>query len=135
MPVFEADILATSEAISGLTDRIFAFLEAEGVDTRAAHHVALVVEELVTNLGKYGNGRDSLAKIRLAVDPGEVRGEIVDTGPAFDPLTAPAPNLNAPIADRPIGGLGLHLVRKFTRSLEYSQRDNENLTRFTIARS
>ena len=135
MPPFEVDILATPEAISSLTDQIFVFLEEQQVDARAAHHVALVVEELVTNLGTHGRCRDKPTTVRIVVEPDQVKGEIVDTGPAFDPRTAPDPDIDASISDRRIGGLGLYLVRQLTRSLEYSRRNSENLTHFTIARS
>jgi serine/threonine-protein kinase RsbW/sigma-B regulation protein RsbU (phosphoserine phosphatase) len=132
---FEVDILATPEAISGLTEKILAFLEEQQVDARATHHVALVVEELVTNLGMHGNCLDKPATVRITVELTQVNGEIVDTGPPFDPAKAPTPDINAPISERPIGGLGLHLVREFTKSFEYLHRDDKNFTRFSIARA
>lgn len=135
MAPLETDVLATPEAISALTERVLAFLEEQQVDARAAHHVALVVEELVTNLGTHGNCRDKPAKIRLVVEPAQVVGEIVDTGPPFDLRLAPDPAIEAPIEDRPIGGLGLYLIRKLTSTLEYSHQNGQNLTTFAIARS
>ena len=135
MPPLEIEVLATPEAISDLTGRIMAFLEEQRVDGRATHHVAMVVEELVTNLGTHGNCRDKPAKVRLTVEPAQVKGEIVDTGPSFDPREAPDPDVDASVEDRPIGGLGLYLVRQLASSLEYSHRNGENSTTFTIARS
>jgi serine/threonine-protein kinase RsbW len=135
MPPFEADILATPEAISSLTERILAFLEEQQVDARATHHVALVVEELVTNLGMHGNCLDKPATVRITVEPAQVNGEIIDTGPPFDPAQAPTPDIEASISDRPIGGLGLYLVRQFTKSFEYLHRNDKNFTRFSIARA
>lgn len=132
---FEAEILATPEAISSLTEKILAFLEERQVDARATHHVALVVEELVTNLGMHGNCRDKPATVRITVEPAEVNGEIIDTGPPFDPGQAAAPDVNAPIAERPVGGLGLYLVRQFTNSFDYAHRNDKNFTRFSIARA
>lgn len=135
MAPLETEVLATPEAISALTEKVLAFLEEQQVDTRAAHHVALVVEELVTNLGTHGNCRDKPAKIRLVVEPGQVTGEIIDTGPPFDLRLAPDPAVDAPLEERPIGGLGLFLIRKLTSALEYSHQNGQNLTTFAITRS
>lgn len=135
MVLLETEVLATSEAISALTEEVLAFLEEQQVDSRAAHHVALVVEELVTNLGTHGNCRDKPAKIKLVVEPGQVTGEIVDTGPPFDLRHVPDPAVEAALEDRPIGGLGLYLIRKLTSTLEYSHQNGQNLTTFAIARS
>jgi sigma-B regulation protein RsbU (phosphoserine phosphatase) len=132
---FEIDTLATTEGISVMTDKIFAYLGDQRVDARAAHHVALVLEELVTNLGMHGNCCDKPARIRLAVELKQVTGEIMDTGPTFDPNSASDPDIDAPMADRRIGGLGLYLVRQLTASLGYSHRDGENLTTFSVSRA
>jgi len=135
MAPLETEVLATSEAISALTEKVLAYLEEQQVDSRAAHHVALVVEEIVTNLGTHGNCRDKPAKIRLMVEPAQVTGEIIDTGPPFDLRLAPDPAIEVPLEERPIGGLGLYLIRKLTSTLEYSHQNGQNLTTFAIARS
>jgi anti-sigma regulatory factor (Ser/Thr protein kinase) len=134
MSRFESSILATPEAISELTDKVMTFLAEQGVETRATHHVALVLDEVLTNLGTHGNCRDQPAKIALTVEPDKVTGEVIDTGPSFDPRTAPDPSLDIAAADRPIGGLGLYLVRKLSAALEYTRRNDENCTTFAITR-
>jgi anti-sigma regulatory factor (Ser/Thr protein kinase) len=134
MSRFESSILATPEAISELTDKVMTFLADQGVETRATHHVALVLDEVLTNLGTHGNCRDQPAKIALMVEPDKVTGEVIDTGPSFDPRTAPDPSLDIAAADRPIGGLGLYLVRKLSATLEYARRNDENCTTFAISR-
>jgi serine/threonine-protein kinase RsbW len=126
MAPFDIKVLATPEAISELTDKVLAFLTEQHVDARAAHHVALAVEELVMNLGTHGNCRDQ---------PAQIKGEIADTGPPFDPRQLPDPNINAPLEERPIGGLGLYFVRRLSRSFDYKRRKGRNVTTFSIARS
>jgi anti-sigma regulatory factor (Ser/Thr protein kinase) len=134
MSRFESNILATPEAISELTGQVMDFLAEQGVETRATHHVALVLDEVLMNLGTHGNCRDQPAKITLIVEPDKVIGEVVDTGPSFDPRTAPDPSLDLAASDRPIGGLGLYLVRKLSATLEYARRNDENCTTFAITR-
>jgi serine/threonine-protein kinase RsbW len=131
----ETSVLARPEAISDLTEQVMAFLSQQGVDTRATHHVALVFEEVLSNLATHGNCRDIPARIAVKVGPDKVLGEVIDAGPPFDPRLAPPPPLDLATADRPIGGLGLHLVRKLSSNLEYARHNNENFTRFAIARA
>jgi serine/threonine-protein kinase RsbW len=135
MAPFDIKVLATPEAISELTDKVLAFLREQQVDARAAHHVALAVEELVMNLGTHGNCRDQPARIKLIVEPAQVKAEITDTGPPFDPRQIADPNISAPLEDRPIGGLGLYLVRQLSRSFDYKRRKGRNVTTFSIVRS
>jgi len=134
MAQFETSVLARPDAMSNLTDKVMAFLSKQGVDSRATHHVALVFEEVLSNLATHGNCRDIPAKIAVSVSPDKVIGEIIDAGPPFDPRLAPRPPIGGPVADRPIGGLGLHLVRKFSSDFEYVRQNDQNLMRFAIER-
>jgi len=53
--------------------------------------------------------------------------EMVDDGKPFDPLTdAPVPDVNAPMEERPIGGLGVFLVRKLMDELTYRREEGRN---------
>jgi len=131
---FEASTFATSDAITDLTDQVMAFLSHHGVETRATHHTALVLNEVLTNLGTHGGCSDRPAKIALVVEPDKVTGEIVDAGPPFDPRLAPEPTLDVALDDRPIGGLGLYLVKKLSSALEYTRRNEQNYTSFAISR-
>jgi anti-sigma regulatory factor (Ser/Thr protein kinase) len=132
---FQATVLAETAAISALTDQIIDYLGAAGVDARTTHHVALGTEEILTNLGTHGGSSDSPATVRISVGPEDVTAEIVDTGVEFDLRTAPEPDLRGDIAERAVGGLGLHLIREFASRLDYSRRDGTNCTIFAIARA
>jgi anti-sigma regulatory factor (Ser/Thr protein kinase) len=133
-PRFEKSTLATPGAISDLTDEVMAFLDEQGVELRAAHHTALVLNEVLTNLGTHGDCPDQPARVAVIVESDRVTGEIVDKGPPFDPRLAPEPAVDVAAADRPIGGLGLFLVRKLSCSLEYARRNDENCMTFAISR-
>jgi serine/threonine-protein kinase RsbW len=132
---FETQLLAQPAAISELTDAIMDYLAAEGVDARTAHHVALAFDELLTNLGSHGDSADKPATVRIFIEPDRVKAEILDSGPAFDIRNAPEPNLSQNIDDRPVGGLGLYLIRQFACEVGYDRRDGKNCTTFAIKRS
>ena len=57
--------------------------------------------------------------------------EIRDRGPAFDPLAAAPPDLSIPFSQRAIGGLGIHLARSVTDTIEYAREAGENCLRLT----
>ncbi len=132
---FEASILPEPAAISGLTERILEFLPAACVDARAAHHVALALEEILTNLATHGESSNASVTVRLAIEPDKVKVEIADTGPFFDLRSTPDPDLDTSIEDRAIGGLGLFLIRQIAGDIDYVRRDAINFTTFTIARN
>jgi anti-sigma regulatory factor (Ser/Thr protein kinase) len=134
MTRFNANVLARPEAISHLTEKVMAFLSKQGVDARATHHVALVLEEVLTNLGTHGDCRDIPARVIVRVRPDKVIGEIIDAGPPFDPRLVPNPASEVGSADHAVGGLGLHLVRKLSSDLEYARRTDENYTSFAVSR-
>jgi len=134
MTGFDAEIAVVPDAIAQLTQRTSEFLREAGVDEYAAYHVALVLEEMLTNVGTHGKSPGVPATVKITVEPDRVRGEIVDSGPFFDPRSAPAPDLGADLADRPIGGLGLFLTRQLASDLDYARRGGQNFTSFSISR-
>ena len=52
--------------------------------------------------------------------------------PAYDPLAHAPPDLDADIADRPIGGLGIHLVRELAQDARYRREDGWNILRIEL---
>ena len=52
---------------------------------------------------------------------------VIDAGAPFDPTAAPAPDVGAPLEARPIGGLGLLLVRRSVDALAYARVDGHNV--------
>ena len=56
----------------------------------------------------------------------ELHITITDTGIPFNLLNAPPPDLTSNLVDRPIGGLGIHLVRSLMNSVEYERKGGKN---------
>ena len=91
-----------------------------------AFELNLALEELFVNAVRHGGceGLENAAEIDLRMTPGSVQIDFADRGRPFDPRSAPAPDLFAPLSDRHLGGLGIHLVRRLMLDLEY-RRDGE----------
>lgn len=95
-------------------------------DTRFA--LNLILEELFTNAVQHGGcaAMEDAARVRLRCEPGAVRVEFSDRGAPFDPASVDPPDLSVSLADRRIGGLGLHFVRQMARDLEYHRSEGWN---------
>jgi len=115
---------------------VCAFAAQHGLCSDDRSRALIVLEELITNLLKYGydqRGARGLAELGLALEPGpRLVVELVDDGRAFDPLAPPAPDLDQPVEMRPVGGLGLHLVRALTEGGYYQRVKGRNLTRLIL---
>jgi serine/threonine-protein kinase RsbW len=135
MADFLALVPTEPSAISVLTERATAYLAESGVDQRAAHHVALVLDELLTNVATHGGAMEEPASVRLVVSPDRVMGEVVDCGSTFDPRQRHDVDVSAAVEDRPIGGLGLLLLRQVTERVDYERVGDRNRTTFWICRA
>jgi anti-sigma regulatory factor (Ser/Thr protein kinase) len=91
----------------------------------------LAAEEFFTNTLNHGHcqGGEGVAEVVFALLPDGVALEYADRGEAFNPLDAPVPDIAAPLDERPVGGLGVHLVRQIMRDFEYRRSDGWNRTR------
>lgn len=90
--------------------------------------VLLTIEELVTNCIKYGydDSSEHTIVVELSVADHVLTVTVTDDGHPFDPLSVPPPNLSLDIQDRPIGGLGIFLLRELADQIAYERRDNKN---------
>ncbi len=91
-----------------------------GAGPAERYAIALAVEEVCANLFEhaYGPGGGPIA-IAIARRAHELVLTICDRGPPFDPGAAPRPDLRSSLAERPIGGLGWHLVKRLMDEVRY----------------
>lgn len=124
--------LTTSNNLVSLSELIGdanLFLETFGLPSRVMYLANLTLEEVLTNIIKYGfdDDADHEIYVALGVKPAEVWIECSDDGREFDPLAAPEPEFKECIHDCEEGGLGIHLVRKMADSVEYRRDHSKNI--------
>ena len=111
---------------------LFAFVEQAlaGLNTPASERdkIMMALDEALTNVVLYAYPEDcrGTVGIQLRRDDNTITAEIVDHGKPFDPTAHPAPDITLPIEQRPIGGLGIHLMRNLMTSLRYYRKQGEN---------
>ena len=113
---------------------VAAFVSKQGIAADDAARILILLEELLTNLVKYGypdRAEPGQAEIVLALNGSRLEIEFIDDGCAFDPSAGQLPNLDEPLEERPIGGLGLHLLRSLSDVVRYERRNNKNVIRLS----
>lgn len=115
--------------LNGLSRAIDGHLRKHGADEAAIYAASLALEELFTNIIKYGydDQGEHLVTISLKVEAEVFRLEISDDGHPFNPFEQPEPDLSVPLEERQIGGLGIHFIRNLLDHHDYERRDGWNV--------
>ena len=116
-----------------LNDFVKDALERVGVGVSLIKQMQLAVEEAVVNVMEYaypvGETNDIL--LQISSDGQYVRFVIKDRGVAFDPTAKKKADTTLSVEDRPIGGLGILLVREIMDSVSYERTDGMNVLSLT----
>jgi anti-sigma regulatory factor (Ser/Thr protein kinase) len=108
--------------------------EASLSDDRAGQ-VEVIIEEVLMNISRhaYPQGTPGDLTINYWIPaPGELHFEVADQGREFNPLAVGPPDLSLDLGGRPIGGLGLVLIRSYADSLTYRREQGWNHLTFAI---
>jgi serine/threonine-protein kinase RsbW len=93
---------------------------AVGGDEETAADLVQAVDELVCNVVSHGYaGRAGTVEIAFVEGPDEIGFRIRDAAPPFDPTAVPEPPLDLPLAQRRLGGMGVHLARTLTDAFDH----------------
>ena len=117
--------LSEIERLSQVLDEFGRLHDLPIRDLRAMN---LALDEILTNVISYGydDPHEHQITVRLSLTHGELTAEVEDDGRPFNPLTFPAADTENPVAERPIGGLGIHMVRKLMDQLDYKRQQDRN---------
>jgi anti-sigma regulatory factor (Ser/Thr protein kinase) len=111
------------------------FADAHALAAVERGRLLIVLEELLTNLAKYGYVAASplgQAEVSLALEEGNLVIVFADDGRAFNPLDHAVRGLEGTVEARPVGGLGIHLLRAFANEARYAREGERN--RLTLVR-
>ena len=120
--------------------RLHGFIQTLSDDINLDHAQAmslnLALEEAVSNvmLYAYPEGTEGQVEVEAAILDDRLEFKVSDSGVAFDPTVARAPDLAADLKDRPIGGLGIFLVKRIMDQVTYTRENGKNVLSMTKKR-
>ncbi|HUK58156.1 MAG TPA: ATP-binding protein [Stellaceae bacterium] len=123
-------VCADNEAMAQVRSFVENFGQARAVGAADLARVLIAVEELVTNIVRYGYGpgqQPGSVRVTLRLVGNRLSVEIVDDSRPFDPFAVPEPDLDAPIEARTIGGLGLYIVKALMDVTRYRRDGAHNV--------
>jgi len=105
------------------------FLEDHDVDGQTVYRVNLALEEMITNIIKYGyddyESHDIDVSLEILAD--EVIAVIEDDGHEFDPLTQEKSADAGTLEEQEPGGLGIHLIKQLVGNMSYKREGTKNV--------
>ena len=108
-------------AMADAAREVFDWLAGQPLPSRVKYSVGLAIEELATNMIKYGYDDDAehLIRFTISVHPDHLKIVFEDDGHPFDPTAHPAPDIEKIVNSRKTGGLGIELVRRICEKMVY----------------
>ena len=129
-PAREVTMDATDANLAAALDFVGAELDAMDCPMKSRMQIDVAVEELFVNVAHYAYAPET-GKITLRVttkrDPDVAEITFIDSGMPYDPLAKPDPDVTLAAEDRPIGGLGIFMVKKTMDDMRYEYRDGQNI--------
>jgi len=105
------------------------FAEAHALPADVRRSLNVAIDDLLANALSHGRtGRDPCSvTVEVELDHERVTVILTDDGPPFDPFARGAPDTTLSVEERPIGGLGIHLVGQLMDQVNYQRREGHNV--------
>jgi len=99
----------------------------EPVSAKERMTLMIAADEIFANIVRYSKANDWTLKVELLDAPRSVRLVLTDDGVPFDPLATRDPDTTMAVEDRPIGGMGILIVKKTMSPVTYERKDGRNV--------
>jgi anti-sigma regulatory factor (Ser/Thr protein kinase) len=128
------ELHATPEEVMRAVEALQEFGQARQVPEKQLFGLALALEECASNIVNHALRRDAGQTFRVTLEhTGRTMViELRDRGPEFDPTKAPIPDKEIGGEDRPPGGWGIELVRRYMDEIRYAREAGENVLSLTM---
>lgn len=105
-------------------------LDEAAISLRVQNRIQVSADEIWSNIVHYSGA--SQASVALCTEGDSLFLRFTDNGKPYDPTAVPEPDTTLSAEERQIGGLGLHMVRKMTRTMVYAYENGENRLTLTF---
>lgn len=120
---------ARAESLGPVTDFVREAAREADLSVSRLGVLDLLVEEIFMNIARHSYPKDRPGPVSVTYSvtgPGELTLEFGDQGIEFNPLTVDPPDLASDLTNRPVGGLGIFLLKAFASSLSYHREQGWN---------
>ena len=121
------------DGLARVSAQLDTFAERRQLSPDVRRDLHLVIDEIVNNIVRHARPRHPRVTIQLGIDDHALEILVVDDGEAFDPTSKADPDTTLGLDDRPVGGLGLYLVRQLMTEVRYRRLRGRN--RLTMRRT
>ena len=121
---------ATEQSLNSVVDFVDMVLDHIECPTRARRQIHVVADEIFSNIARYAYGHDTGdATVRMGFESPNHMLVLTfeDHGKPFDPCRSDDPDTALTIEDRPVGGLGIFMVKQMMDVVEYCRRNGCNV--------
>ena len=126
----ELSVIANVDNIDEVMEFVTGELEQLNCSVKVQTQIETAVEELFVNIADYAyNPDEGPATVRVEVeqDPPAISITFIDQGVPYDPLAKADPDVMLSAEDRPIGGLGIFMVKESMEDIDYEYKDGKNI--------
>jgi len=95
---------------------------------KTVHDIQMALDELLTNIVNYGyeDSDEHKIDVRFGINDDAVRVEIIDDSKPYNILEQENPDISLSVEDKPIGGLGIFLIKKLMSNVDYYTKEGKN---------
>ena len=128
MSAEQLELLNKPEELIKLKEWLKHICDKYGISDKTCFFMELVLEEAVTNVFSYAFDKSEEHKflVDLSLDDTDISITIQDDGIAFNPLQQQEPVMANSIEDAQIGGMGIHLIKSYTKLVDYFRKEGTN---------
>ena len=95
---------------------------------KTVHDIQMALDELLTNIVNYGyeDSDEHQIDVHFGINNNAVNVEIVDDSKPYNILEQENPDISLSVEDKPIGGLGIFLIKKLMSNVDYYTEEGKN---------
>ena len=125
----QLDLPNDVQTVPQLAEFVDEICEASGFDMGTTMQMNLALEEAVVNVMNYAYPAGTEGKIHIEAQVNDIRLKFVitDSGVPFDPTVKGEADVTLSAEERPVGGLGIFLVRQIMDSINYERINDQNI--------
>ncbi len=128
-PTLEVELANRIEEIDRLNEVFNAFASQHDISDAVGRKMNVVFDELLSNVVSHAfdDYDEHIIEVSVRFTDGRIFVTLTDDGKPFNPFAEESPDTGLSVTERPIGGLGIHLVRSMVAVARYERHGERNV--------